>query len=134
MPLRVGAQDAELGVGVVRVPGSAGLFEKGVEHVFVAAFDEPGADGQSFVDGAWAVEVFAPVGEVAFGRSHGGFFLGGGGFFLVLAEDFGHGLVGSAFEPLLLGAQPGPLASGTDGGGRGEGFADVPQALSLPKG
>ena len=47
-PEAVGAEDAELGhgVGIFREPCGAGLFEPGLEHMAVAAFDHPGADGQ----------------------------------------------------------------------------------------
>jgi hypothetical protein len=54
IPPVVGSQHAELsdGVGVFRQPGASGLFEAGVQDVFVPRLDQTGTDGQCSGDGS----------------------------------------------------------------------------------
>ena len=103
----VDAQNTELGqrVGVRGQPGGARSLEPGVEHMFVAAFDEPAADGQFAGDGSGVVERVAPVAEVAPGGTHGGRFRGHRVGLEMRFQLGEHGLDGSVLEPLLLGVR-----------------------------
>ena len=105
-----GARDAQLGngLGVLQKPRRAGLLESRLQDMAMARFDQPGTDRQPQLQRPREIELVQPTAHVTPRRAHWRFFLRHTFGFLMRVEFRDHFLLRSAFEPLLLRAQPLP--------------------------
>ena len=73
----IGAENTEVSdlVSVFWEPGSAGLFESGLEDMSVSAFDDARADRQAQGQGSWVVQRIESIGQIAMALADRGFFV-----------------------------------------------------------